>query len=86
MLIPVRCYTCNKVLAHLWEEYLAEIQKEFNETDENKRHGALKFNSVTREEVIQKTHEGKILDRLGLHKYCCRTNILTSVDLTTKLT
>ena len=33
MIIPVRCFTCNKVIAHLWEEYLNRIQLEYIEED-----------------------------------------------------
>jgi hypothetical protein len=26
MIIPIRCFTCNNVVAHLWEAYLEKIQ------------------------------------------------------------
>ena len=32
MIIPIRCFTCGKVIAHLLEIYLEELQK--NITDE----------------------------------------------------
>jgi DNA-directed RNA polymerase subunit N (RpoN/RPB10) len=27
MIIPVRCFSCNKPVAHLWEEYLERVKK-----------------------------------------------------------
>ena len=27
MIIPVRCFTCNKVIGHLWEKYVKSISK-----------------------------------------------------------
>lgn len=29
MIIPVRCFTCNQVIAHLWEKYQEQIQIQF---------------------------------------------------------
>ncbi|MCS7098883.1 MAG: DNA-directed RNA polymerase subunit N [Sulfolobales archaeon] len=27
MIIPVRCFTCGKVIGHLWEEYARRVSK-----------------------------------------------------------
>lgn len=82
MIIPIRCFTCNKVIAHLWEEYLDLIQKEHS--DENIRDNPKKrFVSV--EELTKKTVEGKILDNLGINRYCCRRMFLSHVDLCDKI-
>jgi len=54
MIIPVRCFSCGKVIAHLWEQYL-------NEQNDEKT-------------------VGKLLTKLGLTKYCCRSIFLTHVD------
>ncbi len=32
MIIPVRCFTCGKILANLWPDYQSII---YNKTDEN---------------------------------------------------
>ena len=55
MIIPVRCFSCGKVIGHLWEEYKERVEK--GEKPE------------------------KVLDSLGLERYCCRTLFLTHVDL-----
>ena len=30
MIIPIRCFTCGKLIAHLWEKYEDELQKEYD--------------------------------------------------------
>jgi DNA-directed RNA polymerase subunit N len=55
MIIPIRCWSCGKPIAHLWEKYKQRCQK----GDERK----------------------KVLDDLGLSRYCCRQMFLGQVDL-----
>jgi DNA-directed RNA polymerase subunit N len=55
MIIPMRCFSCGKPIAHLWEEYKKRV-----EAGEDKK---------------------KILDDLGLERYCCRAVFLGHVDL-----
>ena len=82
MIIPIRCFTCNKVISHLWEEYLNRIQVEYiNEDIKNNK----KKRFVDIEDLENKTTEGKILDQLGLNKYCCRRMMLAHVDLCDKI-
>ena len=82
MIIPIRCFTCNKVVAHLWEEYLNQIQMAYIDSDiKNNR----KNRFVNIEELENKTIEGHILDKLGLNKYCCRRMMLAHVDLCDKI-
>ena len=85
MLIPVRCFTCNKVIGHLWEEYQAKIQKAYQDMGIDEKERIVKFNISKTNQLKQKTLEGKILDEMGLNKYCCRTILISTVDLTTKI-
>jgi DNA-directed RNA polymerase subunit N len=55
MIIPIRCLSCGKPVAHLYEEYLERAAKG------------------------EKTK--KILDNLGLQRYCCRGLFLGQIDL-----
>lgn len=82
MIIPIRCFTCNKVIAHLWEEYINQIQMAYLE--KNITNDA-KNRFINIEELENKTIEGKVLDKLGLNKYCCRRMILSHVDLCDKI-
>jgi len=82
MIIPVRCFTCNKVVGHLWEKYQEKIQQNYLEQD-IKNHRRNRF--VSMETLENKTFEGKVLDEMGLKKYCCRRMLLSHVDLCEKI-
>ena len=80
MIIPIRCYSCGKVIAHLWEEYNEKVQASYNEkvpVNNSKRIVDIKSDEVS--------DEKKILDDLGLHRYCCRRMLLSHIDLCDKL-
>jgi DNA-directed RNA polymerase subunit N len=55
MIIPIRCFSCGKPVAHLWEKYKEKVGK-----GEDKK---------------------KVLDELGLERFCCRALFLSHVDL-----
>ncbi|MCK4367679.1 MAG: DNA-directed RNA polymerase subunit N [Thermoplasmata archaeon] len=54
MIIPVRCFSCGRVVASEWEEYQKKI--EMGEDPQ------------------------KVLDSLGLTRYCCRRMLLSNAD------
>ena len=66
MIIPVRCFTCGKVISDVYEDY----QKRYTEYKK-----AIKAGEKPKETPKQ------ILDDLGLDRYCCRRMVLTHVDL-----
>jgi len=84
MLIPVRCFTCGQVLADKWIPYINTIQEEKNnineEVDENSNNLDLRYIDV-KNPSPEKSIEGKVLDDLGLHKYCCRRMMLGNVHI-----
>tara|TARA_B100002019_G_C21019364_1_gene474003 strand:- start:365 stop:610 length:246 start_codon:yes stop_codon:yes gene_type:complete len=80
MIIPVRCFTCGKVIADKWTEYIEELQKNYNtDVPENSIH------SIADIQNNKESHEKKILDKLGLKRYCCRRMMLSNVDLVDKI-
>jgi len=84
MLIPPRCYTCGEVLADKWIPYITAVQNDKNKSEENinpeKYSLELKFIDV-KDKNPEKSIEGKILDELNLHKYCCRRMMLGNVHI-----
>ena len=54
MLVPVRCFTCGKLIADKYEYYQNKIK--------------------AGEEA------NKVLDELGMERYCCRRMLLTTVE------
>jgi DNA-directed RNA polymerase subunit N len=55
MIMPIRCLSCGKPIAHLWKKYKDRVAK--GESPE------------------------KVLDDLGVERYCCRSVFLGHVDL-----
>ncbi len=55
MMVPIRCFSCGKPIAHLWEAY-----------DERVKSGE---------------ERKKVMDDLGLERYCCRATFLGHIDL-----
>lgn len=76
MIIPVRCLTCGKVIGDLYNAYQREIKKETSTGDTSTSDT---INMSTKK--IEKTHRGKVMDKLGLKRYCCRRHMLSHVDL-----
>ena len=66
MIIPVRCFTCGKVIAPYYEEY----KKRYEE-----------YQKMLEAGEKPKTTPKKILDDLGLDRYCCRRMIISHVNL-----
>tara|TARA_B110001450_G_C17490719_1_gene428195 strand:+ start:50 stop:298 length:249 start_codon:yes stop_codon:yes gene_type:complete len=78
MIIPIRCFTCNKLIADKYQYYLEkkeEIDKVENESDK-----IITTNLIESGEV-KKTKYGLLLDELGLYRYCCRRMMLCQVDI-----
>jgi DNA-directed RNA polymerase subunit N (RpoN/RPB10) len=84
MLIPVRCYTCGEILSDKWVPYIMAIQNDKNEIKDEINPDTdnleLKYIDITNPNP-EKSIEGKILDELGLHKYCCRRMMLGNVHI-----
>ena len=77
MIIPVRCYTCGKLLADKYEYYTNELNRKklaMNTTEDPL------FININYED-IKKTIAGEILDELGLIRICCRKVMLTSINI-----
>lgn len=71
MIIPVRCFTCGKVLGNKWKEYKVKVKKEEEKEELEYMTG----------ENVKKTVEGSVLDEMGIEKMCCRRHMLTHVDI-----
>jgi DNA-directed RNA polymerase subunit N (RpoN/RPB10) len=76
MIIPVKCFTCGKVLGDKYLYYIKTVKKMKvqKKMDENQ---VLYLTDTT----TKKTPEGQVMDELGLNKICCRRHFLTHVDI-----
>jgi DNA-directed RNA polymerase subunit N len=53
--IPVRCFTCGKLVGDKWEDFAARVKAGED--------------------------AGKVLDSLGVTRYCCRRMLLSHVEI-----
>ena len=99
MIIPVRCFTCGKVIGNKWEAYLGLLQAEYTEgkyiwyslksvdpIEKNitQMRGTLPFALYILIDIVF-SPTGDALDAMGLKRYCCRRMLLGHVDLIEKL-
>jgi DNA-directed RNA polymerase subunit N (RpoN/RPB10) len=73
MIIPIRCISCNNIIAGKYLTYLALVEKN------RKKDGKTEMEYLTN--TTTKTAEGKALDELNLKRVCCRRHFLSHVDL-----
>ena len=80
MIIPVRCFTCNKVISDKWVPFIEKVnEKKETSTDTIKD---LDIDYIDLKDP-KKSVEGEVMDELGLHRYCCRRMFLGNVHLIT---
>lgn len=75
MIIPIRCMNCGNVLADKWLYYQQKVKELRGSTTPIYMDG----------KSIPDTAELKVLNHLGLTRYCCRKHMLTHVDLIDKI-
>ena len=84
MLIPPRCYTCGEILADKWIAYISAVQNDKNNMNDsvNPDEDLLELKYIdVKNSKPEKSIEGKVLDELDLHKYCCRRMMLGNVHI-----
>ena len=72
MIIPIRCFTCGKVMADKADYFLSEKTKLEKEG---------KVNTDPKFKHFSNIHTKEILDNLGLIRYCCRRNLISNIDM-----
>lgn len=73
MIIPIRCVTCNKMLADKWTVYV-EMIKDPEKTNENTI-------SIHVDDYSKKSKELVAFEKLGIKRYCCRRHMLSHIEL-----
>jgi DNA-directed RNA polymerase subunit N (RpoN/RPB10) len=73
MIFPIRCVSCNNVIAGKWLAYLEMVKENRRATGKTE----MEYLTTT----TTKTAEGRALDDLGVKRQCCRRHFLTHVDL-----
>tara|TARA_B100000427_G_scaffold322834_1_gene325403 strand:- start:253 stop:513 length:261 start_codon:yes stop_codon:yes gene_type:complete len=82
MLIPPRCFTCGTPIGDKWSCFVDTIIENKNASTEKKNTQLdIEYIDIQEDGSIEKSIEGKVLDELELHKYCCRRMFLGNVQL-----
>jgi len=83
MIIPVRCFTCGEVLSDKRMPYITAVQNLKNkESEEVPDTTSMDLQYIdVQDSTPEKSIEGKVLDELKLHKYCCRRMMLGNVHV-----
>ena len=76
MIIPVKCFTCGKVLADKYRYYLEEVRK-LKQDDESLSNDVVYLTKAH----TKKSPEGIVMDKLQLKRVCCRRHFMTHVDI-----
>ena len=76
MIIPIRCWTCGKILADKYITYKEKVVKYKQDKGEDETE-----DTIININNVKKTSEGRALDELNLKRYCCRNVMLSHVDL-----
>ena len=85
MIIPVRCFTCNRVLASKYLKYTeiinSETDKENTEAVENILSGDGKSIDTSKQTIQQKA-----FIQIGISdRYCCKRHMISHIDLIEKI-
>lgn len=88
MIIPVKCFTCGKVLADKYRYYQQEVIR-IKLNERTPLDTVVYFNDLVRgstgdlqtDAPVDKSPEARVMDDLGLTMLCCRRHMLTHVDI-----
>jgi DNA-directed RNA polymerase subunit N len=80
MIIPVRCFTCGKVLGDKYNYYKRKVD-EANKTLNKNKEIHITNNDKSYNLFEESTIENEVLEELGLTKICCRRHMLTHRDI-----
>lgn len=73
MIIPIRCMTCNNMLATKWLTYQDLIHKSGKNPPN--------IISSNRDKLTEETREAKAFKILNITRYCCKRHLLSTIDL-----
>ena len=86
MIIPVRCFTCNMVLASKYRSYKIKVteynkQRALQGNTDNILSGN-EIDDLSKEEI--NTHK-QIFESIGVERYCCKRCLISHIDLIDKI-
>jgi|UniRef100_A0A6C0BS07 DNA-directed RNA polymerase subunit N (RpoN/RPB10) len=80
MIIPVKCFTCGKVIGDKYE-YFKKITKELEKNIDIDKMTIEDINVNASDTYFDSCKKRELLDKLKLFRICCRRHMLGHVDL-----
>lgn len=85
MIIPIRCFTCGKVLADKWNAYKILVEQNNNKNKDPHKKFTLEDITITEDEdpkrYFDDNPQKEALDKLQITKMCCVRHFISHVDL-----
>jgi DNA-directed RNA polymerase subunit N (RpoN/RPB10) len=75
MIIPIKCFTCNKVIADKYRYFQDKVRE--RKIAAGKDVSKIVYLTQTN---VDKTIEGEVMDELGIN-WCCRRHFMCHVDI-----
>ncbi len=70
--VPIRCFTCSKVIADKYRYYLDQVR-----TKKGRTNADMQMDYLTEDNLGVKSVEGQVLDDMHIKSICCRRHFLT---------
>lgn len=84
MIIPIRCFTCNRVLASKYESYIEYVNKKKIKNEDEELLTTKTITDLLNSK--KKTIEQEAFEKIGISdRYCCKRHIVTHIDLIEKI-
>ena len=81
MIIPIKCFTCNKNLASKYNKYIEIVS-----IDGNIKPDTITNNNIDEfKDPTKMTIHEKAFILLNLNRYCCRRHLLSEVNIIDKI-
>lgn len=74
MILPVRCFSCNNLIADKWVEYKKQL-------DSFPKDHVVKII----DKHIPESFQNKVFNDIGVKRYCCKRMFLGNLDMTEDL-
>jgi DNA-directed RNA polymerase subunit N (RpoN/RPB10) len=78
MIIPVRCFTCGKLIGDKYRWYLERVAELKEKRVKDKKGEIPEYFHI---DFTEETPESYVLNELRLTRQCCRRHMLTHVDI-----
>ena len=78
-----KCFTCGNVISQIWLQYQKDIRKLTGDEPTN-----MPIRTINSQKLMSgntKTEEGKLMDKYGVVRYCCRRMIISEPANTTAI-